>query len=132
MKVGSGDANGDDFESISEATCGKLMDHLIFEVGERAQYVHRIILKKFSCRGDQALRKHIDDGTLNEIIGQAMSSSHDLNVVEGDMLLGKDLVVGHLVNTSGNDHGGLAKIIEEKYIPNQHRLGVYEETRTST
>ena len=56
MKVGSGDANGDDFESISEATCGKLMDHLIFEVGERAQYVHRIILKKFSVPSSMCLR----------------------------------------------------------------------------
>ena len=44
-----------------------------------------------------------------------MSSCHDLNVVDGDMLLGKDLVVGLLVNTGGNDHGGLAKIIEEIY-----------------
>ena len=115
IKEGSGDTNREVYESISEATCGKLMEHLIFEVGERAQYVHRIILKKFSGQGDQTLRKHIDDGTLNEIIGQAMSASHDLRVVEGDMLLGEDLVVGIIANTSGNDPGGLAEIIEGIY-----------------
>lgn len=76
VKAGSGGANGKVFESISEATCGKLMAHLIFEVGERAQYVHRIILKKFSGQGDETLRRHIDDGTLNEIIGKAMSTRH--------------------------------------------------------